>query len=202
MYGPILNTTQNASLISIAELKHYNGIALTEQMGFSFNLGNKNHFNETSGTCEIFYKLMGFSIIESLYPIEIFDRIVTISNVIETKNTNSWCSSNNSDVEKVFIQNSSEFRIFTSNSVHYHVYVFERERYYSSGYFILSILYTPRQPYNYDHFQNFSKYHDSQRKIPPDFIKYNLTDVTSLMLNGNNDSNIETTFLLVNIFKV
>lgn len=170
------------------------GNLLSEQMTFSFKLRNKTLFNETTETCEIFYKLVGFSLIENLFPIELLGRIVTISNVMETKQQDSWCS--NADDQKLYFTNSSEFMIFTSNSNQYHVYVLENERFYSSGYFILTVLYTPK--YNY-YARDLYYDHRFERKNVPDYSQYNLTDVTSFMLQGGNDSNVETTFFMVRL---
>jgi hypothetical protein len=177
------------------DLRSWKGNLSTEQMTFSFKLRDKTLFNETTETCEIFYKLVGFSLIENLFPIELFERNLTISNVMETKQQDSWCS--NADDEKLYFTNSSEFMIFTSNSNQYHVYVLENERFYSSGYFILTVLYTPKY-----HYYAKDLYYDNRferKRNVPDFAQYNLTDVTSFMLQGGNDSNVETTFFMVRL---
>ena len=205
VYGPYLNQSSveipivndfKRSIIPRKIEDHPNvqkGNLSIEQMAFSFKLKDKTLFNETTETCEIFYKLVGFSVIEGLFPIELFGKNVTISNVMETKQQDSWCA--NADDEKLFLTNSSEFRIFTSSSNQYHVYLLDNERFYSTGFFFLTILYTPKNYYHREK-RNFYDEND-KRKRHPDFVQYNLTDVTSFMLMSNDDSNIETTFFMV-----
>ena len=195
-----INKYMKSNLNKISNEDHsriqHQGIISIEQMAFSFKLKNKTLFNETTETCEIFYKLVGLSVIEGLIPIELFNKSVTISNVMETKQTDSWCA--NADDEKLYFTNSSEFRIFTSNSTQYFVYVSDNQRFYSTGLFFLSILYTPKNHFYGNLKSNFNQEEDIGKKFS-DFGQYNLTDVTSFMLMSGNNSNIETTFFMVSL---
>jgi hypothetical protein len=175
-----------------------------EKIQFSFYLRDKKHFiDDTLETCQLFFKLVALGLEGKPFPMKLINREFTISNVIETKDPDvrGWCS--DPEAQLLYLSNASYFRILSGGSNQYRIYIYNdvndlsSGRFYGTGLFYITVMYT--HYINTYSGRNIPKIESNGEK--EFFSKYNLSDVTKMVLESN-DSSTESSYLVAVCDKV
>jgi len=176
-------------------------IRQVERIQFSFFLRDKKHFlNDTLETCQLFFKLVALGLEGKPFPMKLINRDFTISNVLETKDPDvrGWCS--DTEAQMLYLNNASYFRILSAGSNQYQIYIYNDAndlssgRFYGAGLFYITVMYT--------HYINVDSGRRNVEKIEKNgekefFSKYNLSDVTKIVLESNDSATESSYFVAV-----